>query len=168
MTVYLMCGLPSSGKSYWARECVKENNGIIVNRDSLREMFHGVYKYDRELEPMIKDIVFDILFKAMSACSFNSEVADRKIDCVIIDETNLTIKKRKEWIEGIRRFKANTKIICLYCTENEKNLEYRMREPKGQSSEVWEGVITSMKKSFESPTKEEGFNEIVQYSIKGE
>ena len=60
ITIYLPIGLPASGKSTWAKKFVKDNfRTIIVSRDSIREMFHGEYKYVPHLESLITDVLYD-------------------------------------------------------------------------------------------------------------
>ena len=139
MEVYILCGLPGSGKSTWAMK----QKGIIINRDSLRTMIHGKYKYDADLEPLIKDMAKELLCVALNA-GHN----------VIIDETNLTKAKRKFWTNIINNSAAT---YCVWFTETYNNLENRMTDSRGISREKWSEVIEVMKKSFEKPDIYEGF-----------
>lgn len=152
MIFYIMCGIPGSGKSTWAKE--KVNDGcVIVSKDSIREMIHGCYKYNKNTEPIVKELVKSCLDTMYVCFPSNS---------VIIDETNITKLKRKEWLcllEGAE------KIICVYCSSKEGNLDRRMNDCRGISKEKWNEVIGNMINSFEEPTLDEGFDEIIEVTI---
>jgi len=138
--VYILTGLIGSGKSTWAKRKVQEDdNAIIINRDSIRTMIKDKYIYHKKYEEFIKEIAREILFTAIGY-GFN----------VIIDETNLTKEKRAFWIQEVGCY-IDVQTILVYCTESERNLEYRMREPRGQDYKKWKTVLEGMKKSFEEP-----------------
>lgn len=162
-TIYIMCGLPGSGKSTWAKKQVKKEDGIILSKDLIREMVYGNYEFIKEKEYRVKAVLN----------AFITQLMFKDLGDIIIDETNILRTKRKELLELINklnfiRFVDSTKykIVCVYCSSQEGNLERRMAEPKGQSKEVWEEVISDMKKSFEPPVKEEGFDELIEITIK--
>jgi len=138
--IYILTGLIGSGKSTWAKRKVQENdNVIIINRDSIRTMIKDKYVYHIRYEKCIK-VMAEQMVSVAIAYGFD----------VIIDETNLTKEKRAFWIEASDYF-INVQLVLVYCTESENNLEYRMREPRNQSEEVWASVLEGMKKSFEEP-----------------
>lgn len=77
--VIILQGLPGSGKSTWAKEKVRENNGewIRINKDDLRAMLHDAThsdKQERQIE-MTRDVIIQTFL--------------RKGKNVIIDDTNL-------------------------------------------------------------------------------
>lgn len=147
--VYILCGLPGSGKSTWARWKVsQEPNTIIINRDALRTMIKDKYVYDPELEHIIKESSSVIIDIALS----------RGYD-VILDETNLTADNRNRWC-GFDR-------VCVWCIEEEKCLENRMKHARGYTEEKWKEVIEGMQKAFEVPNLEaEGFSGMITVSPK--
>jgi len=173
-TVYLTCGLPGCGKSTWAREKAKEDlNVAIVCRDDLRTMFKGVYYYDTVLEPAIVDMAMSVL----------DILLDRGYD-VIVDETNLTKKRRAEILSRIRQWcerkygqetsvlpvgqlsfrrmpEPAIKVICVEFPEDERHLERRMKENRGYTPEKWTEVVEGMKKTREPVTLDEGFTNII-------
>jgi len=59
-TLYILKGLPASGKSTWAKnKAAEEPNTIIVNRDKIREMLKGEYKlfpFGSKLEVLVTEI----------------------------------------------------------------------------------------------------------------
>lgn len=153
--VILMCGIIGAGKSTWAKELVKSSDykTVIINRDAIREMFCGEYKYIDELEGIVRKTAEATL----------KECIDSGVD-IIIDETNITKAIRKRWLDLIYNISKETDVICVYCHEKEKNVERRMQNPKGQSRDVWEKVYKNMFESFEEPDISEGFNVVMTVS----
>jgi predicted kinase len=87
MKNFLICtvGLPRSGKSTWSRK----QNHPIVNPDSIRFAIHG-QRYIQAAEPYVwaiaKTMVHSLFLAGHST--------------VILDATNLTLKRRQEWISN--------------------------------------------------------------------
>jgi predicted kinase len=80
-TLVVTVGLPRSGKSTWARV----QGFPIVNGDSVRLALHG-QRFLEDAEPMVA-VLTEIMTKALLACH----------DTVVVDECNVTAKRRKKW-----------------------------------------------------------------------
>jgi len=161
ITIYVMCGLLGSGKSTWARnEVMGNDNTIAVSRDSLREMIKcGHYEFNPNTEPLIK------AFR-----NANMEIGTKFGFDIVIDECHLTRKHRAEVIKEIRSWGSpqnniQTKIVCIHCTESIRNVDLRMQTPRDLPRDEWEEVYQNMKSIFEPPTLEEGFDDLLIYSI---
>jgi predicted kinase len=154
MKLYILVGLPGSGKSTWTKKQVnKEPKTVVVNKDAIRIMLNsGKYVFDQEKEDLVKNIASKI-----------AEFSLDKVKCnVIIDECNITRAKREKYVRIGREFGAE--IIFVHFPENESNLQYRMKDPKGISLEKWNEVIEKMKLSFEYINDyEEDFDELITY-----
>lgn len=82
-TLYITVGLPRSGKSTWA-----DKQGIpIVCPDDIRLASHG-RAYIPDFEPFVWAIT-KVMVKALLA----------RHDTVILDATNMTVKRRKQWVD---------------------------------------------------------------------
>lgn len=147
--MFLLCGLIGSGKSYWSRiKLAAGGNIICVNRDSLRTMISGgVYVYNKRLEIVGKSMAVDCVVAAHDMGY-----------SVILDETNLTVKKRSEWLS--MALACGMEVICVHCTETVENLANRMTEPRGMPEARWSAVLEGMRESFEPPTMKENFSRI--------
>ena len=161
-TVYINIGFPGSGKSTMSNKLVEDikNNIIIINRDSFRTMIKGgIYTFDFKFEPFIK------------------QATNKAIECaleygldIIVDETHIKRERRMEIIKVVKDFEASyglvtdeygrTQIVYKWYTENKHNLKYRMRDARGYETAKWAQVINGMKKSFEEPTADEGYDRI--------
>lgn len=149
--VYILCGLPGSGKSTWAKKKVEEdelNRTIIVNKDAIQQMLLGKYEYVPEIRSLVRILSHISIWEAL----------DRGYD-VIIDDCHIKKEMRKILLAQFR-FRDDIDISLIYFSENERNLEYRMLSPKGVSKEIWSEVIENMKKDFEPPTQDELGSEI--------
>ena len=153
MTIYMLIGLPGSGKSEWSKKKTKEPKTIRINRDSLYTMLAGEYRYDLTLGEMVEAIILSTVRNAL-ALGFN----------LIIDETHITKKRRAYTHDVITAFGYDVKIVYVHCTESKRNLKYRMRDDRGQDKDKWESVIKGMKADFE-PFDGEDFGELIEVAI---
>jgi len=153
-TLYICVGLIGSGKSTWARENAKKGqNTVIVNRDHLRTMLLGKYRYDKRFEPIIKNMALDIASRALTYGL-----------SVVIDETCLTRSSREGWVSTIAA--PYDRCVAVHFTNTEGNVDRRMADdPRGYSREKWQEVYDGMLARFEPITEDEGFDEVIEVSI---
>ena len=156
MKIYLLVGIPGSGKTYWAEHFLNDNkNSYILSTDAIRTMLYGKYDYRIQDEDLIKKICQSGLKQMIINVPAESNI--------IIDDCNLTkvIRKKKFNIiceanahrQQTKKEWLSMKIINF--KPHAKNLEWRMRAAKGISEKQWYAVIKAMKESYEQPTEEE-------------
>ena len=136
--VVVLCGIPGSGKSTTALS-EEFKDYVRVNQDEL----------------FSKDKCVEILTKALK---------DKQ--SVIVDRCNQDIKQRKLWIDLAYYYGAEVR--CSYLVVNPDTclgrIYLRKNHPtikEGLSYEKKRSIIASFLKSFQDPTLDEGFKEVV-------
>lgn len=141
--VVMLCGLPASGKSYYAKQLSDKYNAVIISSDELRkELFNNINEQNKNNE------VFIELRKRVK------ENILKNIN-IIVDSTNLNYKKRKALLDELKKFNIQ-KECYLIATPYDKCLE----QNKQRERKVPEWVLERMYKSIFIPQKYEGFDEI--------
>ncbi len=77
----------------------------------------------------------------------------------IVDQTNLTVKSRKRKLNLLIHPQNYNKIAVVFNDTSEEDLNSRLKTRDGKI--IPEDIITNMRKSFEYPTVEEGFNKVM-------
>lgn len=126
----------------------------MVSRDSLREMLLGRYGVRPEVEGLVGRLAEVALREAL-----------RRGWDVVVDETNVTRSARRRWLRLVRSVDVGAKVVCVHFTETRRNLELRMRSPKGLPRREWEEVIARMRRMFEVPQRDEGFDALVKVRL---
>lgn len=148
----ILIGNIGSGKTTLCNKLV--NNGFyIVSSDALRYMIgNGNYIFDNKIEPEIN----------ISSCNIAENLMKKNVD-IVIDEVNMTKKRRKPFIKMAKLF--NYRLIAYNFKKIPKNvaLNRRMKNSHGDTSrKIWGIVYDRFNKSFEKPTKKEGFDIIIK------
>lgn len=87
--VYLLKGLPGSGKSTWAKDfCSNNPRSIRINKDDIRKMFSA--KWNNDLEDLVLKVRDHTLINAIH----------KRYDNIIIDDTNFS-PKHESFVKGI-------------------------------------------------------------------
>ena len=159
-TVYMLIGLPGSGKSTYAEKLAKGEDAVIVSTDKIREELFG----DEAIQSNEKyngNTVFCIAHDRVKLAMLEGKN-------VIFDATNVKRKDRKYFLDLLRpeKFlalqKTNYKYkfhAVLIATSYEKCLENNLNRRRV----VPEEVIKRMFCNFEVPMKFEGWDEVEVY-----
>jgi predicted kinase len=151
--VIILVGHPLCGKSTWINENYKNTNVTIISRDNIIMKLHGSSDYTKAYNEVNQKEVDSLLlqdFKDCAAAHVN----------VIVDMTNMTSKRRKQ---NLSYFGNNyTKVCVVFPILDESEFIRRndIRTIK-ENKHIPLNAIHNMIKSFQVPTKEEGFHEII-------
>ena len=154
--VYLMSGLPGSGKSTFIHE-YRELTDAVISRDAIR---FSIVKEDEDYFAK-EDYVFKTFIKEI-----NKALEDENVERVFIDATHLTPKARYKVTHKLNRENID-EISVIYFNVPVDECIRRNNFRTGRAI-VPETVIRNMMKSYRYPTKLEGFNHIYEANEKGE
>lgn len=176
-TVIMLVGLPMTGKSTFlnmSEELLNsalqkmnvehKNNSIVISSDDMIEMVAKNFfiSYNEAwncMQPYLSDAfekhVKDFFEKSEEAYNNNIE---NVYDVVFWDQTNLTKKSR---MKKLKMIPSRWKKIALYFPEpSNDELKARKQQRKEIGKEIPDKVYKNMKKTFDFPDIEEGFDEI--------
>lgn len=146
-TLYVLVGVPGSGKSTTVKKLQSSNpDTVVVCPDEYRKKLGGTYNYFKQDKSIWGNL-----------CPTDVNDALSKGKNVIFDATNVSEKRRKSILQWA---KVPTKKIAVVAdvdvaTAKKQN---KMRDP---DKVVPDHVIDNMAKSFTYPTESEGFDEIL-------
>lgn len=154
-TVYVLTGIPGSGKSTWsAKKAASDPHVIVISRDAIRQMISGNGKYIHDKEVVVKEMTTACALAALS------EGFD-----VIIDECTPRNDGRSYWPMALGN---KYKYVLVYFPERKRNLDFRMKgDARGFSSDYWAKVIGKITAAYQIPDEEynAGFSEMIKVEI---
>ncbi len=139
--MYMMIGLPASGKSTIAKELSKSEEAIIVSSDEIRKGFGDINDQSQN------EKVFEEVEKRIKEGLLNGNV--------IYDATNINYKKRRAFLQKLNKMEVK-KIAILVATPYEECLQRNAQRER----KVPEEVIKRMYFNFYIPQYYEGFDDI--------
>lgn len=138
-TMFLMVGLPASGKTTWVRKRLPD--AIRVSHDDLYRATTG--RYRKELRRFYHYVENAMITQALFVMRQD----------VVIDRTLTRKKDRARFIEL-----GDTPKVCLYITTP---VEECLKRNVQRQHQVPPEVITRMNNKFQMPQEEEGFDLII-------
>lgn len=143
MKVFIMIGVPGSGKSTIAKEIAEKYNAKILSSDKIREELFG--SEDCQSKGWL---VFSTLYSRAREYLMKNEN-------IIIDATSINRKARKQIFSNLKDFDFE-KIAIV----KEVPIEVAKERNKSRDRVVPDAVIENFYARYEKPTKEE-FDEII-------
>lgn len=143
------------GKSLLAAKLAKMGH-VIVNMDTISTMMGGgeYGLYDSKKKEVYHDAENAIIEAALSN-DFS----------VVIDRTNMDRKRRRRFIELGVMYGAEI-VAYDWGAGNSFGVNRRIKSPDGIPAETWASVYKFMKQSYELPSLEEGFSQIIEAPTK--
>lgn len=143
--IFLLVGLPASGKSSFCESFRNNKNTVILSSDAIRKELFGSEECQKN-----NKLVFMTLHKRL-------EESLAKDKDVVYDATSLTKQVRANIISKFRN-KAS-KIICVYFNTPLKEC---IKRNERRDRKVPVNVMKDMAKRLEEPEMDEGFDHIVR------
>lgn len=143
LKLFVMCGLPASGKSHMAQQLAKDHDATIFSSDDLREeLFNDVNDQEHNQELFVE------LHKRIKDCLRNGKSA-------IFDATNLNYKKRMAFLAELKSIQCEKTCVLMATPYEECFRRNDERERK-----VPEHAIKRMYMSFDMPHLFEGWDDV--------
>lgn len=152
--VFVLCGIPGSGKSTWIINQMRLMRDVLISRDNIRFM---LLKDDDDYFAC-EEKVRNMFFQAIK-----NNTANDDFDNLYIDATHLTRKARSQVRSWIRR--RPYQIAVSFEVPLEVALE-RNAQRTGRAK-VPETVIYNMYHRYDIPSLKEGFDEIWHIDAEG-
>jgi len=147
-TLYIMVGLPGSGKSTYAKNFIKDKDIEYLSSDSLR----AVYGKD-ETDQSVTSIVFGHIKRKV-----DESLKDGKN--VLVDATSVNRKERSDYINTAKKYGA--KVVAIVFKMDRRGLIERNKKRGEQGGRVVpDFVINKMLAKFEEPSYDEGIDVII-------
>lgn len=153
-TLWIMCGIPASGKSTYLKNTIqnlKYNDSVIVSRDAIR---FSLLKPSDEYFSKEKEVWTEFV----NMINYYLGVQDDRYTNVYVDATHLNPNSRKKLLNAI-----DTSGVVVNCIAMETPLETCLERNSKRTGLacVPDDVIKNMRNYYVRPTKSEGFNEII-------
>lgn len=145
-TAYLLIGVPAAGKSTWIAQQQWAKDHVVVSTDA------HIEKFAVTEGKTYNEVFNDRFHEALSLMLDEGFEAIDNEKSVIVDQTNLTRKVRAKKIKWFKGYKVIAVVFSI-----PKDHEVRLDRP---GKLIPAHILKQMIKSYEEPTKDEGFDEI--------
>ncbi len=149
--VMLLVGPTLSGKSTWLK--INYPNVKVISRDEIVMEVAGTTDYNKAFEQVDQKLVDRVLAERLAE-------ANSTKTSTIVDMTNMTVKRRSQ---TLRYFSDDFyKISVVFPILSSEEYERRNILRNSQENKwIPPHVIQSMIDSYQAPTQEEGFHQII-------
>ena len=149
-TLYMLIGVPGSGKSTWVRSNVDPRAIIASSDDYIEAMASREGKtYSEVFDQHIKAANQHVATTVAAAISKGADI--------VWDQTNLNAKSRKPKLATIPD--EYEKIAVVFPTPSDDEWKKRLDSRPGKT--IPSNILLGMKSSVQMPTADEGFDEVI-------
>jgi predicted kinase len=147
--LYMLVGVPGSGKSTWVKNQVWADDCVIIGTD------HFVESYATSVGKTYNEVFQKYIVTAKKLMDNQVIEASIQNKDIIWDQTNTTVKSRGEKLKILSDY---YKIAVVFPTPERQELDRRIK--KRIEKVISQHVVNQMIDRLTLPTKEEGFDEI--------
>ena len=154
LDIILVCGLPGSGKSHFARSYFQNTGRKRINRKEIRRHLHEMLNFGEKWSEENFSDSDEFLVKHVERKTIEHLLQGKHK--LLVDNTSVTKSSREAYIHMAERMHCSIGIIFLDAPL--KLCIARNRERDDPAPDV---AIANLSASLELPTEEEGFRELV-------
>jgi predicted kinase len=147
--LYMLIGVPGSGKSTWISNQDWANDIPVVSSDRF------IDEHAAKEGKTYNDVFADYIKIATRLMDNQVEICKANSSDIIWDQTNTNAKSRAKKLAALEGYE---KIAVVFRTPEKAEHDRRLAGRIGKS--IPENIMRSMIENFEMPTEEEGFKEI--------
>lgn len=157
LDIVIICGIPGSGKSHFAKTFFKKEDRKRINRKEIRRHIYEMTSFGNKWKEEYFDEEGESLVKHVERKMYEQFL--QNMDKVLIDNPSVTKSSRKNYFSLAEQRVKTTGVIFLNTP-----LMKCMERNKKRDDAVPDKVISTLFSSIELPDKHEGFDEILVIS----
>lgn len=149
--VMILIGPTLSGKSFWLRNNYPDVN--VISRDEIVMEVAGTRDYNEAFNIVDQKLVDKVLAERLTESNSNK-------NSTIVDMTNMTVKRRAQTLRFFNDDFYKVAVVFPLLSDEEyqkRNIDRNSKENKW----IPPHVIQSMIDSYQAPTQQEGFHQII-------
>lgn len=151
--MYMLIGVPGSGKSWWTSYRCPLVNPVVLSSDAYIE------EHARKINKTYNEIFRDHIDDAIKNTNLMCQKAIEEGKDIIWDQTNLDKKSRAR---KLARFSSKKyKKIAVYCHASHDDIFAVNEKRREFGRTIPEPVLLDMISRFEYPSLDEGFDDII-------
>ena len=147
--LYVLVGVPGSGKSTWIKNQKWTGNCVIVSTDEFVE------DYAKSIGKTYSEVFTDYMPTAVNLMAAKVVDARDSQKDIIWDQTSTSVLSRRRKFNMLPDYEH---IAVVFTTPDREELAKRLASRPGKN--IPDSVMKQMISNFEQPTEEEGFKEI--------
>jgi len=154
LDVVLVCGLPGSGKSHFAKTYFNRNDRKRINRKEIRRFLYEMTSFGDPWKEAYFNDHDEMLVKHVERKILEHLLQNKKK--ILIDNTSVTVDSRKSYVAIARQMNKSIGMVFLNTPLQKCHARNQHREDPLIAT-----IISNLYAGLKLPEKSEGYNELL-------